>query len=378
MVRVCLVVALVAASAPVSSQQAEKDELLAIFRSAVKAQEAGQLEQAEAEYRRFLEKQPRNVEALANLGVVYVGLGRYDEAIAVYRRALEVAHLNAQIRMNLALAYYKSARYADAIPEFERVLEANPGLYNAVLLKADSHLQLGEYAKAIALLQPIAKEREADNAFNYVFGMALLQNKQANEGAIYLDRILRQGDSAEARLLMGLAQRAAADFAGARDEFAKAVALNPSLPMAHSLYGQMLLTTGDRESARAAFLKELQRNPTDFDANLLLGVILKEDRDFAPARAYLEKAIAMRPDDLGAQYQLATLLLASGENEPARVLLERIVAVSPDFTEAHVSLATVYFRLRRRADGDRHRKIAEQLAAEAQARQPGAQTPAPQ
>jgi hypothetical protein len=56
-------------------------------------------------------------------------------------------------------------------------------------------------------------------------------------------------------------------------------------------------------------------------------------------------------------------------------MLERLVADNPGFTEAHVSLATVYYRLKRRDDGDRHKAIAEKLTAEAQARQPGAQTP---
>ena len=63
----------------------------------------------------------------------------------------------------------------------------------------------------------------------------------------------------------------ARDYTDARDEFARAVALNPALPMAHSLYGQALLSTGDREQARAAFAKELALNPNDFESNLYLG-----------------------------------------------------------------------------------------------------------
>ncbi len=370
-----LLLALAVSVSAAAAQQAQPspEEMLAIFQAALKAQEAGQFAQAESDYRRFLALQPRNIEALANLGVVLVNLGRYSDAIDVYRKALEIAHLNAPIRMNLALAYYKAARYAEAVPEFDRVLDSNPGLYNAVLLKADCLLQLARYEEAIALLTPIAGDHADDAAFNYVIGMALLQNKQTDDGALHLDRILKHGDSAEARLLMGLAQRAAADFTGARDEFARAVALNPSLPLAHSLYGQMLLTTGDREAARAAFAQELTLNPNDFESNLFLGVILKEEQDYASARAHLDKALAVRSGDPGAMYQLATLLIGTGDNEQARSLLEQIVSATPAFTEAHVSLATVYYRLRRKADGDRHKAIAEQLTADAQAKQPGAQ-----
>jgi hypothetical protein len=39
--------------------------------------------------------------------------------------------------------------------------------------------------------------------------------------------------------------------------------------------------------------------------------------------------------------------------------------------EAHVTLATVYYRLKRKADGDRERAIIQKLNAAAQEKQPG-------
>jgi tetratricopeptide (TPR) repeat protein len=370
------IAAFLLASAIASAQAPLDPQVIALAQSALKAQQEGRLDEAVAGYARVLEADPRNIEVLGNLGVVYARLGRYDDAIAAYRRALDLAYLNGPMRLNLALAYYKAGRCGDALVEFKQVLEAYPYAFNAVLLSADCHLQLGQADKAIRLLEPVSKEHAEDAAFSYVLGMAYLQNKQANEAAVFLDRILKRGDSAEARLMMGLAHRAAADYTAARDEFAKAVTINPELPLAHSLYGQALLSTGDREAARAAFLKELSLNPNDFESSLYLGVILKEEQNYKDARLRFEKALAVRPGDPGAQYQMATLMLATGENQRALESLERLVAANPNFTEAHVSLATVYYRLKRREDGDRHKAIAEKLTAEAQARQPGAAQPA--
>ena len=290
-----------------------KAEAVKAFQAAVAAQEAGDLATAEAQYLLFLRDEPRNLEALVNLGVVYATMGRFDDAIASYKKALEISYLSAPVRLNLALAYYKAGRCAEAIPEFATVLDANPGTFNALVLKADCHLQLGEFQKAIALLEPIADQHTDEAAFNYVLGMALLQDKQTEKGSIYLDRILKQGDSAEAHVLMGVAKRAAGEFAEAREEFQKAVALNATLPVAHSLLGQAALSTGDRETARTAFQQELAINPNDFESNLYLGLILKEDREFAAARAHIDRAIVLRPADPGARYQLATIMLASNE-----------------------------------------------------------------
>jgi tetratricopeptide (TPR) repeat protein len=159
------------------------------------------------------------------------------------------------------------------------------------------------------------------------------------------------------------------------EELAKAVAQNPELPGVHSLYGRALLETGNRDRAQAEFQAELARNPLDFDAQLYMGVLLKEDQAFDQAMAHFERALGVRPGDPGVRYQMVTLFVSRGETERALPLLEAIVKEAPDFLEAHVTLATVYYRLKRREDGDRERAIVDRLNKEIQAKQPGAVAP---
>jgi tetratricopeptide (TPR) repeat protein len=363
-----------AGSPPQQPAPARAADLEALFKRATDLQAAGQFEDAAAAYRMFLESQPRNVEALSNLGVVLVRLGRYDEAIASYRRALEVAYRHVPIRMNLALAYYKAGRCPEAIPEFDAVLGTSPGQPNVTLLKGDCLVQLGDYAGAVALLAPLEATLGQERVFNYVYGMALLQARQTAAGLAQIDRILKDGDAPEAHLMLGLSHRTAGDYAAARDEFKKAVDGNPELPLAHSLYGQALLSTGDRDLATRAFETELRKNPGDFDANLYMGVILKEDSRLDAAEPYFARALQLRPGDPGVRYQLATVHVGRLENDKALAILEPLVKESPDFIEARVSLATVYYRLKRREDGDRERAAVAELNKAAQARQPTAES----
>jgi tetratricopeptide (TPR) repeat protein len=360
----------VASQAPAAGAQ----DLESLFKKATDLQAAGELDAAADAYRTFLASQPRNVEALSNLGVVLVRLGQFDEAIASYRKALEIAYRNVPIRMNLALAYYKAGRCPEAIPEFDTVLGSNPGQPNVTLVKGDCLVQLGEYDAAVALLKPLEPTLGTERVFNYVYGMALLQAKQTDAGLAQIDRILKDGDAPEAHLMLGLSHRTAGDFAAARDEFRKAVDANPELPLAHSLYGQALLSTGDRDLAKQAFETELKKNTVDFDANLYMGVILKEDSQLDGAERYFARALELRPGDPGVRYQLATVHLGRGENDQALALLEPLVKESPDFIEARVSLATVYYRLKRRDEGDRQRAAVAELNKAAQARQPTAET----
>jgi hypothetical protein len=58
-----------------------------------------------------------------------------------------------------------------------------------------------------------------------------------------------------------------------------------------------------------------------------------------------------------------------GKVDAARTELESLVKDYPNFTEAHVSLATVYYRLKRKEDGDRERATVRRLQEEDQKRQ---------
>ena len=68
-----------------SPSAASPDELRALFAEAVRLHQARQLDAAADAYGRFLKEQPRNVEALSNLGAVLAAQGRYDDAVARYQ-----------------------------------------------------------------------------------------------------------------------------------------------------------------------------------------------------------------------------------------------------------------------------------------------------
>ena len=106
-------------------------------------------------------------------------------------------------------------------------------------------------------------------------------------------------------------------------------------------------------------------------------MILKEESRIDEARRFFERALQVRPAIPGARYQMATVYLSTGENTRALEVLEALVAESPAFIEARVSLATVYYRLKRKADGDREREKVAELTRAAQAKQPGPAAAAP-
>ena len=346
-----------------------------ILRHAVQLHQAGDMEGAIAEYRAYLKQVPDSVMAHSNLGAALSKLGHYEEAVGEYKQALEKQPGDSHIRVNLALAYFKAAQITEAAEQLTTVVKQDPSNRQAVVLLADCQLQLGEYKKVIDLLAPLEKESPNDKVVIYLLGTAYIRDKQPARGQVLVDRILREGDSAEARLLLGTTRMNAQEFAEALVDLKKAVELNPQLPDVYSYYGLALLATGDMSGAADAFREELKSNPNDFVSNLQLGVVLKQDQKYDEARSFFDRALRVRPGDPAVRYQLATLDLTAGMLDQACAKLEQLTKETPQFVEAHVSLATVYYRLKRKADGDRERELVLKLNAAAQAGQPGVKVP---
>ena len=159
------------------------------------------------------------------------------------------------------------------------------------------------------------------------------------------------------------------DYTNALTELKQAEEMNPELPEVNSYYAQALFASGETEASRKIFEKELARNPNDFQSNVHLGLMLRQEEKYDEAMKYLKTALASRPGDVAVRYQIALVKMAQGKDDPARDELERIVAEAPTFTEAHVSLSIIYFRQKRKEDGNRERAIVQKLNAERQSEQ---------
>ena len=336
-----------------------------VFRRALALHQSGDLRGAIDAYEECLRLDPNRYDARSNAGAVLSALGRYGEAVEQYRQALTTApaQFAPRLRQNLALAFYKSGQFADVIAVLMEGRGATSPDLKADLLLADSYLQNGEPAKAAGILGPYETSNPDDKGVAYVLGTALIRSGQVSHGQKVIERILRDGDSAESRFLVGVTMFVAGDYPGAVKQLSGALALNADLPSLHSFYGQALLATGDPDGAAKAFREELARNPNDFDSSLRLGEIYKQRRSFSEAQPLLERAAMQRPHSLEAQADLAGLELDRHNYARAAQLLEAVTRQWPDSPGPHVQLAETYEALGRRPEAAKQRQVAAKLLA---------------
>ena len=340
-----------------------------LVNDAMQKQKAGDLAGAVAGYKQFLKLHPEATPIHTNLGVALAGLGRYEEAVAEYKIALKQSPTFPAARLNLALAYYKMGYISEASTQLVRVHREEPTNMQATTLLGDCYLRMGENKETITLLEPLSNAHPDDLAIAYMLGTALLRDKQRQKGAAVIDRILRNGDSAESHLLLGMTKFEAMEYPEAIADLTKAAEINPELPDVYSYLGQAQMASGDMKAAREAFEKELISNPNDFESNVRLAVLLKEDGNYERAQQLLKRALLVRPDDPGALYQVGATYLAAGDLNRALPALQRVVKNYPNFLEPHVSLAQVYYRLKRKEEGDHEREIVQKLKAQQDAEQ---------
>ena len=339
------------------------------FAKGVALHQGGDILGAIDAYEAALRATPWRLEARSNLGAALVRLGRYPEAVEQYTRALETDPGQVAVRFNLGLALYKSARIDEAAAEFQRVVERDASQQPALLLLADCELQMGNDARVIELLTPHEAAFGEDHLFAYLLGTALIRSNEAHRGQQLVDRLFRDGESAEGQLLLGAQHLRRGDHRGAIPGLRRAAELNPDLPTVHSLLGLALMNSGERAAAVPEFRRELEKNPNDFQANLRLGLLLRDENLVDEASDYVQRAARLRPKDPDVLYGLGRIYLAQEKPGAAQGALEELTRLMPEFEGAHVLLATLYYRQQKKDLGDRERSIVDKLRAERKARE---------
>ncbi len=105
---------------------AQSRELRQALQAAITLHNAGKLEQAEVLYRRVLQQEPREPDALHMLGVIAYQTGNYPAALELINRAISVRNTDPGIFVNLGATYAAMQHSDEAVSCYRRALTINP------------------------------------------------------------------------------------------------------------------------------------------------------------------------------------------------------------------------------------------------------------
>jgi len=97
-----------------------------LYAQALQKQREGRLEEAKELYKEVIKKEPRHIQALNNLGVVYLKMKRYKWAIIRFNDALDIKHNYVDAHYNLACLYAQKNDTKQSLFYLKNAIDNNP------------------------------------------------------------------------------------------------------------------------------------------------------------------------------------------------------------------------------------------------------------
>lgn len=289
--------------------------------------------------------------------------GKFDEAIAQLEALASKDPELKGLAHELGAAYYKKSDYLKATASFKKALEEDPGDNEAVQLMGLSYYLAGRPAEAIAPLEKVQTWYPSANVdASYILGICYIQTKDYPNARKAFAKMFGVPAESAASYLFTARMLLRQDFGPIAEEYAKkAVELDPKLPLAHSLLGELYLYKSRISEAIEQFQEELKLNPGDAGVYYKLADAYTRVQKYEEAEKLLQRSIWLDASSTGPYILMGKVLGKKGETALAVRALERAITMDPNNPIPHHLLGQAYRELGRSEDAERELKLAEQL-----------------
>lgn len=289
--------------------------------------------------------------------------GRVDEAIKQLQAMESRDPSTKGLDLELGTAYYKKSDYPNAIQYLKKATIEDPQDREAVQLLGMAYFAGGHPADAIPLLEQVQGwVPRANTDGYYILGTCYIQTKNYDGARKSFGKMFGvPGDSAAAYLFtarMLLRQ----EFDPIAEEYAqKAASLDPQLPLAHYLLGELYLYKSRLPEAIREFQKELQINPAYAATYYKLGDAYSRVQKYDEAQRMLQLSIRLDATSSVPFILMGKVLQKKGDYDLAVLSLKHAVAMEPNNPTTHYLLGQTYREMGKKEDAEAELKRAEEL-----------------
>ena len=289
--------------------------------------------------------------------------GEFDEAITQLKTMESTQPRPKGLSHELGTAYYKKGDYSQSTAYLKKALEEDSGDKEAVQLLGLSYYLSGHSADAIPLLEKVQgwfPRANVDAA--YILGVCYIQSKDYNHARGAFARMFDVPQDSAASYLFTARMLMRQEFDPVAEEYGlKATALDPKLPLAHFLLGELYLYKSRIPEAIVEFEKELAVNPAHAASLYKLGDAYSRIQKFDDAERLLQRSIWLDATSTGPYILMGKVLEKKGEPLLAARALQRAVTMDPSNPMPHHLLGQAYRDLGQKEDAERELKLAEEL-----------------
>ena len=296
-----------------------------------------------------------DARALMKQGKLDDALRELDTLAAQQPRPAEVERLR-------GIVFYQKNEMQAAEASFALALEQDPADLESMQMRGVVLYRLGKPAEAIPWLEKAHAAPVANADPNYVLALCYMATKRYDDARhAFAAQYGFAADSAAAwlvtaRMLFRQEQTLAAAAAAQ-----KACDIDPRLPQAHRLLGEIALGNGDVAGALAQFEQELKVNPLDGETYDRMGDAYVRGGQYGKAQQVLDRAVLLEPNASGPYILLGRTLIAEQDPVTATMYLQHAVKIDPSNSMAHMLLGRALEASGRKADAQREFQALQKL-----------------
>ncbi|MBB5317651.1 tetratricopeptide repeat protein [Tunturibacter empetritectus] len=261
------------------------------------------------------------------------------------------------------MIHYQRNDFAGANSAFEKAILQDGNDLLAIQMRGVTLYRMGQSAAAIPFLEransPIASVN-ADGT--YVLAVCYLEVRRYDDARrIFAQQYKIPSDSAASYLFLGrmLLRR---NYPAESEQMArKALQIEPGLPLAHLLLGQLALSRSNAAGAVVEFEAERTINPMDGEVYERLGDAYLRALRYEDAQQALNCALLLEPNSTGPYILLGQVLLKRDDALTALNYLLRAEHMDSSNHIIHLLLGQAFHALGRKEDATREYKIAENI-----------------
>ena len=272
------------------------------------------------------------------------GRGRLDAAMVQLDQLATQTPEPTGVERLRGMIFYQREQFPQAIDAFTKAADQDSNDRESLEMHGVSLFRLGRIQDAIPLLEKARTGVQGVNVDpNYVLALCYADVQRYDDARhAFAAQYGFSPDSAEAYLLAGrlFLRRELRDEAGA--EAAKAIALNPSLPQAHELLGEVALSSADTAGAIREFEAERKINPLNPDLYDRLGDAYLRNGQYADAQLALNRAVLLEPQATGPYILLGETFLKLRQPIQALHYLDHAEKMDPSNYITHNLLGQAY------------------------------------
>ncbi|MBF0357581.1 MAG: tetratricopeptide repeat protein [Magnetococcales bacterium] len=311
--------------------ESEPENIEALVRIGFALQTLGKLEEAVVCFEKVIILKPDSLENHYTLANGLQEVGRWQEAIACYEKIIKLQPDAVEAYNELGIVYKKQGKIDNSISRYRQAIAINPNYFACYNNLGSALQERGDYEDAIACYRKALEINPDSVEVHSNLGSALKRHCNFQEAiSIYQNLITIEPDNAEAYFQLGNCNKELGNFQKAVLSYQSAIAINCNYVEAFSNLAAVQNEQGDVLAATASCKKAISINPNYANAYINLGFALQKQGRLEEASISVRKAISLQSDNARFYYNMGVVLSDQGEIEDAVANYKKALSIRAD------------------------------------------------